>query len=282
MSCRQMLAKFGIVVLLGLNIAAYFYLWPRKEVTTNVADESNPVAVLPPKPKDFPNAAAKQAKPVEPPVKDTMADPLVRLREHIKTEAPSDGFVVPIPATVERIEVPPPLPRAEAPLEPVPPSALPALQGKPIDDVAVTSPLAPKQVEDPWIIVPHALEANNTLIVAKLRFAPPNQAVEFEIRCDRYEETATRGIDAIGNVTFVGAGIKGSCRRLSISSDNARLVFTGQVTIASLFTDKMPRSALTGERIVWELPSVGVEVNSAEFRPAGLLLPAKGALGPPK
>jgi hypothetical protein len=96
---------------------------------------------------------------------------------------------------------------------------------------------------------------NRTHLFAKLRqsnlLAP---AVEFKIACERVEMKAPGGeVQALGKVTFQGAGITGACQRLTLPIHDARLVFEEQVQLQH---DAAPAPAiLRGDRITWEPPA---------------------------
>src|SRR5947208_2774900 len=73
-------------------------------------------------------------------------------------------------------------------------------------DVGVTSPLAPKVPDGPWLLrIDKA--GDRTTLIATLR-QPARQPVEFRIHCDRVESKATEVI-ALGKVTFAGVGLNG-------------------------------------------------------------------------
>ena len=259
MADRQVFAKLGIVVLLGLNAGAYYLFWPknngipvdRAEAPTRIS----PVAPLPEPPRNFPVTQVTPLSIPDVPVKtekmsDT-EDAVNRLLDRIQKDNSQ-----PIP-----VEGKPEAPQAkmsDPPLVmPSPnPRDLPPLKAEPISDggnddpnVGITSALTRKSPQSAWV-VNVTKPGSQTRVSAKLRHASAAKpAAEFEIVCDRIDLNGPDGQLALGNVTFVGAGIKGACQRLTMSWNSPSLLFEGQVRITAENVRgwSLPSSQLSGE-----------------------------------
>src|SRR5580698_10206016 len=92
MAERQLVAKLGVVLLLGLNVGAYYLFWPKnngRPVERAAATPSSaPTAPIPERPRDFPVAVVKNvelisapALPVKSEKVSESADPVNRLVE---------------------------------------------------------------------------------------------------------------------------------------------------------------------------------------------------------
>ena len=122
-------------------------------------------------------------------------------------------------------------------------------------NIGVTSALTPK-VPSPWLF--HLdTEGAQTLLIARVQYpGTDRQAAEFRILCDRVERTPTGDVQAVGKVTFAGAGMKGACQRLTVPLQESRLLFEEQ---ASIVQDLNAGGSLRSDRLVWEL---AVEVRA--------------------
>jgi hypothetical protein len=261
MGNQQLYAKIGVFVLLGVNVGAYYVLWPRQPNST--IDEANgpraalgeveflpPLNVKPPEagePKEPAAGFAKDTehtKKVDP--KEDGADDLVRkLLAHMNREAPAGNPRPAFPVAEEKnAAVKGEAGGTKGEPSPVAPRPLPQMQAEPLDParIGVTSPLTPKPPPSPWVLYTEAV-GKQTLLVAKLQ--GPKSVVEFRILCDRIE---TRGNDvvALGNVAFSGSGLRGDCQRLTLPLLETRLLFEEQVHI------RQDAGSLIGERLAWE------------------------------
>jgi hypothetical protein len=262
---KQLFAKIGVFVLLGLNVAAYYVFWPSqhgasKSEAKAPKEEKGEVQLLPTQPNlVMPNAfpaSAAVAVPLSIPTppksseRDVGPDDAVnKLLAHIRKEAEtSQGSV-----QAQNEKGPDPLFPGDNK-----PKPLPLLKAEPImvdPNVGVTSALTPKTPPSPWLLNMEAV-GNQTLLIARLREpASGQQVAELRILCDRVEPKAAGGVHALGNVTFTGAGMKGACRRLIVPTFEPQLLFEEQVYLTQ---DGNPAASLRGDRIAWELP---VEAN---------------------
>jgi hypothetical protein len=302
MADRQLLAKLGVVVLLGLNVGAYCLLWPKNcERLIERAEMPPPSVPIPAPPKDFPVASVKNAEPISVPGEAAKnekaaeaADAVSRLLDRIQKDNAQ-----PIPVVGDGFAPPPPIPAPTKPSDAPPvvptlnPRPLPPLKAESINDaatdpnVAIAPALTQRSQQSPWLVDVKKAGAQ-TLVIARLRLSSVVKLpAEFEIRCDRVDFKGADGLQAFGNITFIGAGIKGACQRLTVPWNAPTLIFVEQVRITPENQRgwSLPTTQLRGDRFVWEQPSNDVDINAAEFRPAGLLLPSvptPGALGAPK
>ncbi len=121
-------------------------------------------------------------------------------------------------------------------------------------DVAVASPLTPKAPPARWLYASDKV-GERTQLTARLRdTASERFLVEFRIQCDRVEVTPT-GMKAAGNISFVGAGWKGTCQSLTLTAHEARLVFEDRVEILQDILGTFQESVVRGDRITWDLPT---------------------------
>jgi hypothetical protein len=68
-------------------------------------------------------------------------------------------------------------------------------------------------------------------------------------------------VQAIGNVTFVGARLKGGCHRLTLSSDGNRILFEGKIELEQLagqsdIINAAPRTVTVGDIIALNAPEI--------------------------
>lgn len=276
---KQLFAKIGVFVLLGLNVGAYYVFWPSPQGASKTEakgprEEKGEAMLLPSKsdrptdvgkPKTLPATAFKDAIPVSLPSSPRLPeqevkaeDAVNKLLDHIKKETEGAKVVIPPPMLVfpedqktvvpEKVDPPafPPL------LEDVKPKPLPPLQGDPLKkdpNIGVTSALTPK-LPSPWLFSLE-MQGNQSVLTARLQFPGTERPVaEFRILCDRVERTPTGDVQAVGKVTFAGAGMKGACQRLTVPLQEVRLLFEEQ---ASIVQDLNAGSTLRGDRMVWEL-----------------------------
>lgn len=307
MGNRQIFAQIGVFALLGLNVGAYYVFWPHKESgnkseATTVTQEKGKTHLLPTKkdktappiavrPDEIPTGVLGSAallnmdKPsMSPPLNVGADETLGKLLEHIKNEtAPAPG------GSEKRNDAEDRLPRLVLPEEkkpnPSPPSHADLDRKQPSNSgIAVASALTTKVTPSPWLLNMEVV-GNQTQLIAKLRqpvFGRP--AVEFKILCDRVEMKAPGDVvQALGKVTFAGAGLQGSCQRLTLPLHETQLVFEEQ---AQIVQDANLGSILRGDRIVWEASTISAEtqplVTPAEFRPTRSIPPFSPALGNPK
>ena len=250
MADKQVFAKFAIFLLLGVNVAAYYYFWPHHENGVKSApqgprEEKGQATLLPEKkddakPKELSAITLVDAIPLSipnspaPPKKDVPeGEALVKLLDHIERE--KDEVKNLLPAF-------PPLP-GEKPLPlPLP---LPPIPNNPLNpEIGITSPLTPKQPTKGWIWKTEIVGAQ-TLLTTSLEGS--KQAVELRILCDKVE-TKVGEVIALGNVSVEGADLRVKCGRLVLSASEQRVVFEEQVVVA-----RPPGlGLLRGERFVWE------------------------------
>jgi hypothetical protein len=298
MADRQLLAKCGVVVLLGLNVGAYYLFWPKnngrpiERAATTPA--SAPAAPIPPRPKDFPVTAVKNAEPHRIVGVDAWKEKVIEGDDAVNrlVELIQKDNAQPIPVVGDGLETLPRIPAPPLAVADPKPHVLPPLKGEPINDeangatdpnVAIASALAQRSQQSPWLMNVKKSGTQIRISATLRRASPAKLSAEFEILCDRVDVQAADGLHALGSVTFVGAGIKGGCQRLTVPWNAANLVFEEQVRIMPEDTRgwSLPGSQLRGERFVWEQAPNDVDVNAAEFRPAGLLLPRPPMPGDP-
>jgi hypothetical protein len=273
MDSKQSLAKIGVFVLLGVNIGAYYYFWPRHDGGSRVAanaavQEKGDAQLLPPKvpaaePTPLPADSVTDAPPLaipNPPapaeirVAQPPNDPTLKLLEHIDRDKLPDLTAPPAlpPAQSAEREVPANLGIGSA-LSTMPPTdSLP----RPDPGIAVASALTPKTPPGLWQIQTEKV-GNRTQLTARLRDAGSERVVvEFHVLCDRAQTNPQTGaVQALGNVTFIGAGWKGACQAMTLPVQEPRAVFEQEVQIAQDILGTSQDGVLRGERIVWELPS---------------------------
>jgi hypothetical protein len=259
MNDKSSFAKIGVFVLIGLNVGAYYVFWPHqdngaKSDAKSAKAEKGETQLLPApatkqpsaaKPKELPATPQAAAIPLNPPgsakfVGDASTDETVnKLLEHIEKEA--EVGKTPLVAADEKNGNLPSIPLFP---EIVKPKSLPPL---------AADPLLPstKEPASAWL-VQSVKVGNQTLLIARVRES--RQAIEFRIQCDRVENNGPDGsVQAIGRITFAGAGIKGACQRLTVMGRDARIVFDEQVYIEQ---DAFASSNLRGDRVIWEFPGV--------------------------
>jgi hypothetical protein len=265
---KQLFAKVGVFVLLGLNVGAYYVFWPGQKnaprhETKGQREEKGEVALLPTKPetptsakpKEFPVGSLDNVVALPPPVHPKLADQEIkpdeavnRLLDHIKNETETAKVVLPPPLPGKVDPAAFPSLRDETKPKPLPPIEAQPLLKDP--NIGVTSALTPK-LPTPWVFQIDKF-GNQTLLIAKLRQPGSDQfAAEFRIVCDRAERNGPDGdLQAFGKVTFSGAGLKGVCQRLTVPSLESRIQFEDQVSIVQ---DLNAGGSLRGDRFTWEL-----------------------------
>jgi hypothetical protein len=288
---KQLFAKIGVFLLLGLNVGAYYVFWPShngasKSEAKAPKEEKGEVELLPTRPKsaqpkELPASSLADAIPLSIPSAPKMSergasadDAVSKLLNHIKkeTEAANEVAAPPMPRFFdEKKDVFPekqegPAKKGGFPAFPDDnkPKPLPLLKADPLildPNIGVTSALTPKVAPSPWLLNMESV-GNQTLLIAKLRQpATGGQVAEFRILCDRVETKAPGGgVQAVGKVTFAGAGMKGACQRMTIPIQETRLLFEEEVSIVQ---DLNAGASLRGDRFIWELatepkmPSLG-------------------------
>lgn len=260
MASKQILAQIGVFALLGLNVGAYYVFWPHRESDNRseakaVTQEKGATQLLPEKkvkpapPTELPAGVPTRATPLQianPPApaleQKANDDPIAKLLQHIERE---NGAPRPVNQSENGDR--------EMPTTP---------------GVGVASAITPKVPPTPadvpgvWLVRTEMI-GPQTKVVAKLK----QSAIEFTIVCDRVEVPIPGGtIHAIGKVKFQGAGMTGTCKRLTLPLHETRLTFQDQVEIVQ---DAKLASNLSSERIVWDLPAIPVEpVSQPQFAPA--------------
>jgi len=290
MAKKQIFAQFGVFLLLALNVAAYWFLWPNyHNVSSNEgkaqAQEKGTTQLTPivpaksAPPKEIPPTSLKNAVPLSIPKPGPQSESkgtseqetISKLFDQIK----KDNEHVTLPLVPMPLEVKP----LAIDERPVAPNPLPMLPAEPlrIDDpapvVGVAAVQTPTASPSPWQLSMEII-GTRTQLFAKLR-QPGNSTIiaEFKITCDRVEMKAPGGeLQALGKVTVVGAGLNATCNRLILPIHETRLIFEEQAQFAH---EGVAGSMLRGDRIAWELP-VNVVAPMNEFRPAGILPPALG------
>jgi hypothetical protein len=292
MTRKKRLAQIGVFVFLGLNVGAYFFFWPNHQGGSNSESKSlreeNGTAQLVPAPEkqsnpvqvygssvnrqgnvdSLNNPASAQNSEMD----ASQGDVVARLLDHIKKDsavtnkAPVAHFnekngEFPAkrgdPSKKSDNSVSLTLPKENKP-KPLPPlNADPLVPEVSNSNIGVTSALTAKVPPGTWLLHTETL-GEQTLLVAKLRqttsMRPP---AEFRILGDRVEMNGPNGdVQAVDRVTFIGTGLKGACRRLTLQWNELRLVFEGQVSIETVAGGK-----LSGDRITWEIPAPAALVN---------------------
>jgi hypothetical protein len=174
----------------------------------------------------------------------------------------------------------------------------PVIQEPPIDakyelkvrqQVAATNGLVSK-MQSPWLLQMEVVGAQTQLMAQLQQKSTGRLLASFKILCDRVDMKAPDGaLQAIGKVTFVGAGVKGSCRRLTLPLSDVRIIFEEDVVIRHepptgiVPTEEEKNCVLRGEKILWEMPLVETKTNEvsaaslplppASGQPSGLGLP---------
>ena len=247
MNNKQLFAKVGVFVLLGVNVAAYYFIWPHKDGASKTearvsAQEKGETQLFPVKKDDKPSPATTKPtheisasvwteakpldipKPAETPVEKANGDELFKLLEHIKNEADASkprAPVVPAPSAGDTGSMPVPFSEEKKPNR-LPPLPADLIAGERKDTIVGASASMPKAGPSPWLVNMETI-GGQTQLIARLR-ARPN--VEFKILSDRVEMKAPSGaVQALGRVIFTGPGIKGTCQRLIIPLHETQLVF---------------------------------------------------------
>jgi hypothetical protein len=301
---KQIFAKVGLCILIGINVGAYYVFWPRPDGSSKPEprrphgegeSQLKPEKTTEPaRPKELQSKTMQAAAPLA----SADDDRLSKLLDHIKKDAAPAPTPNPFadnnpPAPV----LPPPNPFADKnPPAPVKPGELPAIpmvpigQPKPlpplkldgevrpieipkeieqIQHVGVTSPLTPRmpQASSPWTFTVENGALGQKLVVARLS----NPKCEFRIYCERISNKADgvefEATDAL--LEAAGAGVR--CKRLTVPvSQPPRIIFEGDVGIE---TGTPFGCSMHAPRIVWDL-------HPAPQYSRPVTLP--GALGPPK
>jgi hypothetical protein len=119
----------------------------------------------------------------------------------------------------------------------------------PKDATVPSEPPAPRQADSsPWSLQ-WELADGHTLLIARL-----NKRLEFRIECERVKmESPDGAVLAIGKVSFIGPGVKGTCQQLTIGLAGDILVLDGkaqiQVQQGNPSDLAIPTVELAGERV---------------------------------
>ncbi len=264
MDSNQSLAKIGVLALLAINVGAYCYFWPRhhdaaKSVAKAAGQDKGKTQLLPAKivaepvstlPEPMPLAisnppvlpAARSVRAEIQVVSEPTTDPVVKLVERIDNDKFPEQPIAPPVESAKR----------EAPVK-IEIGVIPSI---PDPDVAVAPPLTPKMLPNLWQFQSEKI-GNRTHLTARLRDAAGERVVvEFRIQCDRIETIPQTGhVQALGNISFNGAGWRGTCRNVTLPVHEPRLVLEGEVRISQDVLGTSQDGGLRGERIVWELPA---------------------------
>jgi hypothetical protein len=285
MAHKQLFAQIGVFVLLGLNVGAYYVFWPHrdggsKSEAKSPREEKGEGHLLPAPPDKQPNTAKPKELLANPPSdaitpsipgsvsksdKETAADDAVsKLLDHIKKESAAVNQPPAGPFDEKKYVFP------EKQDNPARKGELPSIRLLPEDNKP--KPLPPLKADpllldtsNPNVGVTSALTetvGDQTLLVAKLRQpASTRPPTEFRILCDRLETKVPGGdMQAVGRVTFAGAGLKGACQRLTLRRNESRLVFEDQVYLVQ---ETIAGGNLSGDRIVWQLPAHAFDATGA-------------------
>lgn len=276
---KHLFAKVGVCVLLGLNVAAYYFFWPNyrggvagegkppaqeKGETRLVPAELKKPTPAPAPPEKIAEDPIQQAvplqipqsakKPEEEKKQDTDAEMISKLLQHINQQEKKD---IPPLEAFQPIAPPEEFKKKAAPLLPEEkPLPLPPLKADPIggdkkipppSDLALTSG---KRPESPWHLNMEVI-GKQTQLTARLRH-PTLQKVlaEFLIVCDRVEMKSQEELQAVGNVAIAGAGLSVNCQRVTLHIQHGRLIFEEQVHVIH---EASPSSTIRGERLFWEV-----------------------------
>jgi hypothetical protein len=258
MGNKQILAQVGVFALLGLNVGAYYVFWPHKESAAQ--GETKPVAQSMPIKKDG-SRPLIEVLPKETPNEDGVRTPLLQIAnppsQSLKpAERPDeDESIRRLLQNIKKDDVkkeagdiPLPNPPRQVNEEPRPTNL------SPVEKVAVTPALTPRMAPGPWALNMEMV-GGQTQLIARLKQATVDRRpmIEFKILCDRVEVKAPGAVQAIGKVTVIGAGLKGTCQRLTLPLHETQLIFEEQ---AKIVQDANPGSSLSGERVVWELAPI--------------------------
>lgn len=293
MGNQQIYAKIGVFVLLGINVTAYYFFWPRsKGIEVSQADvpKAGRPSTKSVKPKELPrDVRAKAAPPIVKKASEPEEEALRKLLDHIAKDMQSGGEPSGLPLVPFEKEDGIPPPRKDSgrkdlvpavPLDPdgQKPRPLPPLKADPllgdrenpdISKIAVTSPLTAKTLPSPWQVQVEEAGKQKLLIARLQQGSPPQTVAEFRVLCDRVEtDGKANEIRAVGDVVFRGAGLRGECGQLVVSLPESRVIFAERVR---LFADAIATGGLRGDHIEWDW-----KANAAGpvVRP--------GALGAPK
>lgn len=311
MGNRSFIAQVAVFVLVGVNVAAYYVFWPRtgngspEETKANGQDQfvqsisgEKKSPAVPAPPADFPAPAdpasvpSLPAPPVSPPAMPPAMppakDPIVELLTRIQKESASAPKLLDIsalPPLTDQGPSEPMKPRELPPLqaEPVPlPAPLPAPIPAPIPPEGKSPPLAQDvnfaacMQKSPWMFKLEIVGTQTQLIAQVKPSAALRPGPEFKILCDRVEMKAPDGaLQAVGKVTFVGAGLTGSCQRLTLPFSDVRIIFEENVRFS--YDAGPPSCVMRSESFVWEMPGP----PSSEPRPVTFGSPPRAILDGP-
>lgn len=296
MGNRQVFAQIGVFALLGLNVGAYYVFWPHKESGAQSeiqpiaqpkektqllpvkADAPAPAILVPAKEMPDPDVVAPPLQivnpPVNPPAKNDDEAAIRKLLDRIQRDAP------PTQLTSSSKAEPPEDPQANV-VRPMNADVANSEPKQTDNNVGVTSALSPRMPPSPWLLSMEMV-GEQTQLIARLKQPVVNQrpVVEFKILCNRVEMKSPGMVQAMGNVTVIGGGLKGNCQRLTLPLNEMQLVFEEQ---AKIVQDGHAASTLKGERIVWEFnPAAEVQtVTPTDARPFNLFPLAPPSLGQP-
>ncbi|HZZ81430.1 MAG TPA: hypothetical protein VFE62_23210, partial [Gemmataceae bacterium] len=125
----------------------------------------------------------------------------------------------------------------------------------PAREVAIASPLTPKTAPARWTYTTDKV-GERTQLTARLRDVNSERfLVEFRILCDRVDTNPQTGVaKAVGNISFTGAGWKGTCQMLTLTPHESSLVFEDRIEIVQDIVNATQQSVIRGDRIVWDQP----------------------------
>ncbi len=239
MGNKHFFAFLGVTALLVANLAGYYFLWPidgarpakGAAFATEEKGETRLVAAKLEKKTVIPQPVIE--KPAAPKIDAINEDEAVhKLIEHIRRDN-------------EEMKAPRPLPSLQS--DPLTGSLLPPANP---DAVSLT-----KSTPSLWLTNVER-SADRTVVTAKLRHPDSDRiAAEFVVQCDRVESVTspTESLIAHGRIAFFGPGVTGNCGRLTISLQEARIVFEEAVQFRTITTS--PETAagmLIGDRVTWE------------------------------
>jgi hypothetical protein len=252
MTGNSYFAKFAVLLLIAINLGAYYLLWPANSPNPFTGEPApgqtslksdDPVPDTPetsaalPAPKLLPSAVQIVAAPPEP---ETVSKPA---RDNGPGFIPAATLTLPEPARgADRdvVAVTPPLKQADPGLikaaEPSAPTneqqnVLDSLRKQvqtaqteehvPVGAAPVTN--AFKLDNSPWSFQMEIVDGR-TILRARL-----HKNAEFKVLCDRVEmKVPDSGVQAVGNVTIHGPALSASCQRLTLPLSGEHILLEGQ------------------------------------------------------
>jgi hypothetical protein len=281
---KQILARFGVFLLIVANLGAYYVFWPGSAPqspgnsekvdnpgpqasftpTVGAAQAEEPVKAF----SDKPNPAAADPSPVPNVAVNLPTDPKPTV-----PAVPEPAIVLPAIPTPDD-PVPVALPAAPMPFVPVKAedptieqlrrlkasvakenTSVPAPSDvRPFADLKnraeSPAPMPKSQPSNPWQV---RVEGSGDRKVLSARL---NDQTEVRIDCDRVDTGLDGTVTAIGKVAFSAPGLSGSCQRIMLGPTES-LTLNGGVQVVQVrhaLSDHVPLAEMSAEQLVLRLP----------------------------